>query len=67
MQTNKHKIYTKEGKYTTQTILATHIGIDYSSLKRWLKQYMEEGLESYLSIKSGGNKASVISKEIHEN
>jgi len=59
-------IYTKEVKYTTQTILATHIGIDYSSLKRWLKQYNEEGLESYLSIKSGGNKASIISEEIHK-
>ena len=59
-------IYTKEGKYRTQTILDTHIGIDYSSLKRWLKQYNEEGLESYLRIKSGGNKASSISKEIHK-
>ena len=42
-------IYSKENTYKTQTILATHIGIDYSSLKRWLKQYMEEGLESYLT------------------
>ena len=58
-------IYTKECKFKTQTILSTHIGVDYSSLKRWLKQYKEEGLESYLSIKSGGNKASIISKEIH--
>lgn len=59
-------IYTKEKKYKTQTILATHLGIDYSSLKRWLKQYTEEGLESYLSIKSGGNKPSIVSAEIHK-
>ncbi|MGY0408372.1 MAG: hypothetical protein ACWIPJ_08475 [Polaribacter sp.] len=26
---------------------------------------MEQGLESYLSIKYGGNKASIISEEIH--
>ena len=37
-------IYTKECKFKTQTILSTHIGVDYSSLKRWLKQYNEEGL-----------------------
>lgn len=59
-------IYTKENKYKTQTILSTHIGIDYSSLKRWLKQYMEEGLAAYLNIRSGGNKASIVCKEIHE-
>lgn len=59
-------IYTKEKKYATQTILATHIGIDYSSLKRWLKLYKEEGLASYLRIKSGGNKASIITPEIHQ-
>ena len=46
-------IYTKEDKYKTQTILATHLGIDYSSLKRWFKLYREEGLASYLKIKSG--------------
>jgi len=59
-------IYTKESKFKTQTILATHLGIDYSSLKRWFKQYKEEGLDSYLSIKSGGNKPSIITAEIHE-
>lgn len=59
-------IYTKEKKYRTQTILATHLGIDYSSLKRWLKQYRKGGLVSYLSIKSGGNKASIVSVDIHK-
>ncbi len=59
-------IYTKENKYKTQTILATHLGIDYSSLKRWFKLYKEEGLASYLKIKSGGNKASVITEDIHQ-
>lgn len=59
-------IYTKENTFKTQTIIATHLGVDYSSLKRWLKQYNEEGLESYLNIKSGGNKPSIISTEIHK-
>ena len=61
----KSLVYTKENKYKTQTILATHLGIDYSSLKRWFKLYKEEGLASYLSIKSGGNKASIITPELH--
>ena len=59
-------IYTKEDKYKTQTILATHLGIDYSSLKRWFKLYREEGLASYLKIKSGGYKVSIITPEIHQ-
>jgi transposase len=59
-------IYTKEKKHKTQSILATHLGIDYSSLKRWLKLYKEEGLASYLKIKSGGNRVSIITQDIHQ-
>ena len=59
-------IYTKQKKYKTQTILATHLGIDYSSLKRWLKQYSEEGLTSYMVLKPKGNKPSIITSEIHQ-
>lgn len=46
--------------------MATHLGVDYSSLKRWFKLYREEGLTSYLSIRSGGNKPSMITQEIHQ-
>lgn len=58
-------IYTKEKKYLTQQILANNIGVDHATIKRWLKQYSEESLESYLSIKRGGNRKSVVSKELH--
>jgi len=58
-------IYTKEKKYPTQKILAENIGVDYATVKRWLKQYSEETLESYLSIKRGGNRESVVSKDLH--
>ena len=58
-------IYTKEKKYSTQQILANNIGVDHATIKRWLKQYSEEPLESYLSIKRGGNRKSVVSKELH--
>jgi transposase len=59
-------IYTKEKKYSTQEILANNIGVDYATVKRWLKQYSEETLESYLSVKRGGNRKSVVSKELHD-
>lgn len=59
-------IYTKERKYKTQTILATNLGIDYSSLKRWLRQYNEDGLDAYLELKSGGYKPSIITTDIHD-
>ena len=62
----KSLIYTKEKRYKTQTILATHLGINYSSLKRWFKQYKEEGLSSLLDLKSGGNKSSIITEEVHK-
>jgi len=59
-------IYTKEKKYSTQAILAANIGVDHATIKRWLKQYSEETLELFLSIKTGGNRESVISKELHD-
>ena len=58
-------IYTKEKKYSTQQILANNIGVDHATVKRWLKQYSEETLASYLSVKRGGNRKSVVSKELH--
>jgi transposase len=48
----------KRKKYTTQSILANNFGVDYATVKRWLKQYSEETLDSYLSIKRGGNRKS---------
>jgi len=61
----KSLLYTKEKKFVTQKILSTYLGISYTTLKRWLQEYNEEGLESYLSIKVGGNRASVIPVEVH--
>jgi len=58
-------IYTKEKKYSTQKILANNIGVDYATVKRWLKQYSEESLDSYLTIRRGGNRKSVVSIELH--
>lgn len=61
----KSLILIKEGQFHRRIDLAAHLGIDYATLKRWLKQYREEGLESLLQLKSGGNRRSAISESIH--
>jgi len=59
-------VYTKESKFKGQLELSNHLGIDYATIKRWLKQYREEGLESLLAFKTGGNRKSVINNTLHE-
>lgn len=61
----KSLLYTQSKKFKTQSELSSHLGISYSSLKYWLKQYREEGLDSFMCLKSGGNKKSLITLEIH--
>ena len=57
--------FDKGKKYSCQEILAFNLGVSHATIKKWLKQYREESLSSYLSIKRGGNRASVISIDIH--
>ena len=40
--------------------------IGYSTLKRWYKQYKEQGFSSFASMNMGGNKPSVVPDEIHQ-
>jgi len=59
-------ILLKEKKFQTQLEISKYLGVDYATLKRWLKQYKDEGLDSILVLKSGGARKSIISKKIHE-
>ncbi len=59
-------ILTKKAKFKSQVALANHLGIDYATLKRWFKKYREQGLDSLIHIKVGGQRPSVISPELHE-
>jgi len=59
-------IYTKNSKFKGQLELSNHLGVDYATVKRWLKQYREEGIVSLASIKTGGNRKSIINNTIHE-
>ena len=58
-------ILTKSNKFKTQSHSSNHIGVSLATVKRWLKQYKDEGLESLTTLKSGGNKKSLITPEIH--
>ncbi len=59
-------ILVKESKLSGQLEIATYLSVDYATIKRWLKQYREEGLESLVSLKSGGKRKSVIDSDVHE-
>lgn len=59
-------IHTKEGKFKGQLELSNHLGVDYATVKRWLKKYREKGLGSLAQINSGGQRPSVISEELHK-
>jgi transposase len=59
-------ILLKEEKFKRQADLAAFIGIDHSSLKRWIKQYKTSGYASLITLKSGGNYKGVISESLHK-
>lgn len=56
----------KESTFKGQLELANHLSVDYATVKRWLKQYKEEGLKSLITLKNGGQRRSAISPEIHQ-
>ncbi|MCT4603713.1 MAG: helix-turn-helix domain-containing protein, partial [Marinifilum sp.] len=44
----KALILFKEGNFQKQEDLALHLCIGYSTLRRWLKKYTDEGFEKYI-------------------
>lgn len=59
-------ILIKDKKFASQKQLSHHLGVDHATVKRWLKQYREEGLKSLTTMNSGGKRRGVISAEIHQ-
>ena len=51
-------ILLKANKFKGQLELSNYLGVDYATVKRWLKQYREEGLLSLTVFKSSGNRKS---------
>ncbi|MDG2177303.1 MAG: helix-turn-helix domain-containing protein [Algibacter sp.] len=59
-------IFLKQGKFQRQADLAEYLGVDRSSLKRWIRQYKDTGLDGLTTLKSGGNYKGVISEVLHK-
>ena len=59
-------ILLKERKSCTQLELSQYLGVDYATVKRWLKQYKEQSISSLATLKSGGKRRGVIDAEIHK-
>lgn len=59
-------ILLKKNRFAKRTRLADHLCIGYSTLKRWLSDYRENGLTGYLHLGSANGRPTVISEEIHQ-
>ena len=56
----------KQKKFRRQVDLAEYLGVNHSSLKRWIKKYKDSGYDSLVTLESGGNYKGVISDELHK-
>ena len=59
-------ILTKEKRFKKRSELAIHLSVSLSSLNRWTKEYLENGIDAVVKINSGGHKPSSVTKEIHD-
>ena len=59
-------ILLKEARLKGQLEIANHLSVDYATVKRWLKQYKEEGIKSLTILRNGGQRRSAISHEVHQ-
>lgn len=56
----------KQGKVEYQSQLATKLGFTEKTIREWLKLYQSEGLSSLITVRVGGNRDSVFSKDVLE-
>ena len=54
----------KKGKVSYQSDLSAKLGFTEKTIREWLKSYKSQGLSSFIEIRVGGNRASVLSPEI---
>ena len=59
-------ILIKSGQYTTLEEVASHIGVSYRTLHRWLKCYREHGLDQLLSPLTRNKPSKLITPQIHQ-
>ena len=56
----------KSEKYITLQEVATHLGVHYATIQRWLHAYKTQGLEKLLSPLTRNKPSKFISPEIHK-
>lgn len=54
----------KQGKVVYQSQLASKLGFTEKTIREWLKLYQSEGLSGLITVRVGGNRGSVFSKEV---
>lgn len=54
----------KQGKVQYQSQLAMKLGFTEKTIREWLKLYESEGLSSLIKVRVGGNRESVLSKQV---
>ena len=59
-------ILKEDPKYKTREDLASYLNINESSLRSWSKTYIKSGLDSLLTISSGGATHTKISLDLHQ-
>jgi transposase len=58
----KTLLYIKEGKYHFQSDIANKLGRTEKTIRVWLQDYLRDGYESLMEVKSGGNNTKTISE-----
>ena len=56
----------QSGNLKRQKDIASHLSIGYSTIKDWYRDYSQNGISSFLTIKAKGKPKSIISEEVHE-
>jgi transposase len=62
----KSLILFKKGEFKKQEDLANHLCIGHSTLRLWLRKYMQDGLGHFLQVVPRGKPKSSITPDIHE-
>ena len=56
----------KSGNYATLKDVASHVGVHYTTVQRWIKRYKEEGIERLLMPLTRNKPSKFITAEIHK-
>lgn len=59
-------ILLKSNEYKTLEATAEHLGVNYTTLCKWIKRYKDKGIDGYLAKFTTSKESKIITKEAHE-